>query len=93
LERNADAQPGAALPLLVQLLCATPPLPLFLTLRRYLLRAPAAQLAGAGVERWLPDLEDHCPALHARLTRRPSPFVTLNQANEWKRSASAAAAR
>lgn len=92
LERYADADPARALPLLVQLLCSTPPLPLFLRLRRFLLRTPAAQFPREAIAGWLNALEDHCPALHAQLASASTPTIrTLPK--EWKRSASAVMAR
>jgi hypothetical protein len=68
LERYGLDRPGAALPVLIQLLVSTPPLPLFLRLRALLLHTTAPDAAARPeLERWKHDIERDCPALHARI--------------------------
>jgi len=70
LERHVADYPHAAVPVLVQLLVSSPPLPLFLRIRRLLLRLPQSHLAGRPeLERWRAALAESCPALHARMPR------------------------
>jgi hypothetical protein len=67
VERHGLDYPHAAVPALVQLFTSSPPLPLFLRLRRMLLHMPPSHFADRpDVERWRPKLEQYCPALAAR---------------------------
>ncbi|MGH7553637.1 MAG: hypothetical protein ACREMQ_11490, partial [Longimicrobiales bacterium] len=70
VERHGLEYPRAAIPALVQLITSSPPLPLFLRLRRMLLQMPPSHFADRpDVERWRPKLEQYCPALAARFPR------------------------
>jgi hypothetical protein len=57
-----------ALAVLVPLLVAPAPLPLFLSLRR-LARGMTPNGAAERLRPWLPELEEYCPSLHERLRR------------------------